>query len=245
MNANREINRIRLLLRIAKVSAAILFVKIFLAMVYEYRHYFPPDFMAADFLFGRQDHFFGSYRTAFYVHIITGPVSLVLASLLMVSGKRKQLQTVHRRAGRVLFVFVIAGVVPSGLVMSTQSIAGPLAGWGFALHGLATTGCMLMAVKQARRRNFVKHQQWATRCFLLLSAPILLRLASGALIVLELDSDWTYRANAWLSWTLPLLVYEIANQRGVWDSVTASSRKPLPVRGMRHDATSKPIATNK
>jgi hypothetical protein len=60
----------------------------------------------------------------------------------------------------------------------------------------------------ARTKDFRLHRRWATRCFLLLASPLLLRLIAGAAIVTHMESDWFYRLNAWLSWLIPLTIYE-------------------------------------
>ena len=53
----------------------------------DYQNYFPPDF-ASDFLRGRERHFWGVYRWAFYTHILSGPVSLLLGLILVVERSR-------------------------------------------------------------------------------------------------------------------------------------------------------------
>jgi hypothetical protein len=100
------------------------------------------------------------------------------------------------------------GVVPSGLIMATHAFTGPIAGFGFASLSIATAVCMLMAVHQIQVHKLLEHQQWATRCFILLCSPLLLRLSSGAAIVSHVESDLTYRLTAWFSWLVPLMIYE-------------------------------------
>ncbi len=106
-------------------------------------------------------------------------------------------------------LLVLAVVVPSGLVMATQAHAGPIAAYGFASLSIATAACAMMALYFARNRNFRSHPSWAIRCFLLLASPLLLRLISGAAIVTQMESEWFYRLNAWVSWLIPLVIYEI------------------------------------
>ncbi len=108
-----------------------------------------------------------------------------------------------------LLVLVLAVVAPSGLVMAREATAGPIAAFGFVSLSFATAVCAAMALYCARTQNFQSHQRWATRCFILLASPLLLRLISGALIVLGQESEWGYRLNAWLSWFIPLAIYEV------------------------------------
>lgn len=201
-------SRIRRLKKIAALLSALLLLKVLLAIVVEYRWYFPANFDSA-FLTGRREFFTGVYRAAFYTHILSGPLAVLLGSFLMLSGGRSRYRSMHRRAGRAQMAIVFLAIVPSGLVMASEALAGPVAGAGFASLSLATAACAVAAIQSARRRRFLSHRRWATRCFLLLCSPLLLRVFSGAAIVMEHESEWFYRLNAWLSWLIPLAIYEI------------------------------------
>ena len=115
----------------------------------------------------------------------------------------------HRYIGRAQMLIVIGVVAPSGLVMATQAYTGPIAAYGFFVHSLATAVCALAAARLAMQRQFPAHRVWATRCFILLCGPLLLRVISGATIVMNVDNDWTYRLTVWFSWLLPLAIFEI------------------------------------
>ena len=52
------------------------------------------------------------------------------------------------------------------------------------------------------------HKRLAVYCFILLTSPLLLRLASGAAILMGCESELFYQLNAWLSWLAPLAAYE-------------------------------------
>ena len=201
----RRLQKYRVMIGLALFA---LFAKVLVSIVSEYRSYFPADFDSA-FLTGRASYFFGTYGAAFYTHIISGPIAIVIGFVLMMIGRWPRWAKTHRLLGRLQMLIVIGVLVPSGLVMSTHAYSGPIAGWGFALHSLAIGGCAVMAICTALSRNFTAHRQWATRCFLLLCAPLLLRIVSGATIVTQFESHLTYRLSAWLSWLAPLLVYEI------------------------------------
>ena len=203
--ANQDLRRHRLG-RVLFWVVALLFVKVFLSIVWEYRRYFPADF-ESDFLSGRRYSFLGIYRNAFYIHIIASPISLILATFLMVTAGR--LAPLHRWIGRLQFFLVLLIVVPSGMLMAREAYAGPIAGLGFASLNVAVAASLIVAVWQARAGKFASHRRWATRCFLLLASPLLLRVFSGLAIVTDTESEWMYRFNAWGSWLLPLLIYEI------------------------------------
>lgn len=189
-------------------AIAILLVKVFFSILWEYSRYFPADF-ESNFLSGRRYTFTGIYPTAFYLHILSSPISLALAVFLMLSGARSRHRLRHRWAGRIQFFLVLLLVAPSGMVMAYYAYGGPIAGWGFASLNLTLVISLVIAVSRARAGRFAAHRQWATRCFLLLASPLLLRLITGGTIVMGIDSAETYRLNAWGSWLAPLLCYQV------------------------------------
>ena len=88
----------RLLSKIASLLAVCLFAKVFVSILYEYRWYFPADFVRSDFLLDRQDYFYGSYSIAFYTHIVSGPIAVLIGAFLISSGSRKRFRRLHRVA---------------------------------------------------------------------------------------------------------------------------------------------------
>lgn len=197
---------------LAFYAAAVLIVKVWLAILLEYRWYFPPNFEASAFLIGRRELFTRLYAAAFYVHIFSGPVAIVLGSFLMLTGGRPALGRRHAWVGRLQVLIVTLLIAPSGLVMAYWAHAGALAGCGFALLAFATAICAVVAARRAMTRQFSSHRRWAARCFILLCSPLLLRMAMGCAIVLGLESERFYIFNAWLSWLIPLGIYELAQR---------------------------------
>lgn len=106
-------------------------------------------------------------------------------------------------------VVLFGGLLPSGLVMSTQALTGAIAGWGFAALAIATGGSAAAALYYAVRRQIPAHRHWANRCLLLLISPLLFRVVNGLLYTLDQDTDQAYQINAWLSWLSLLAGYEL------------------------------------
>ena len=203
----------RVLSKIAAILVFFLCAKVFVSILYEYRWYFPADFVRANFLLDRQDYFYGTYSAAFYTHIISGPIALLIGAFLVWSGTRQRFRRLHRLAGRIQLPLVVLLVVPSGMVMATKALTGPIAGAGFMVLAALTAGSMVATVQFARAGKLKLHRQWATRSFLLLCSPFLLRLMNGATIVSGTDSETTYQLTAWLSWILPLATYQLFQHR--------------------------------
>lgn len=218
------------------LATGLLFIEVLYSILIEYRWYFPPNFDHSPFLSGRRHTFSGVYRWAFYAHILSGPVAVMLGLLLVLSGARQRFRRFHRMAGRLQIGIVLGIVVPSGLVMAQWAYAGPPAVLGFSGLSLATGFTAAMAVYCAIRRQFSRHQRWASRCFLLLASPLLLRVISGATIVLRADSNLAYQLNAWLSWLVPWILLEL-----YWHGRRAPLKMAEPAaanvpRGPRRDA---------
>ncbi len=204
--------------RILLAAVAVLLARVFVGILLEYRWYLPADFDESAFLSGRRYTFTGLYPAFFYVHILSGPIAIALASFLILSGGHARLRTWHRLAGRALVLIVLLLLFPSGLFMASQAYAGPPAAAGFGMLSLLTATAALMSGYHARARRFALHQRWAQRCFLLLVSPLILRLMAGAAIVMDIESEWTYRLNAWLSWLAPLIVFEFSKSQRIFHS---------------------------
>jgi hypothetical protein len=177
-----------------------------------YADYLPPDFNA-DFLRGREDYFFNGYHVAFYIHLVSGPLSLLLGLVQLSSTIRLRWPTWHRRLGRLQAVNVIGLVVPSGLGMAYHTMTGPVAGIAFGTQALLTGVACALGWRAAVRRRFADHEQWMMRCFLLLCGAVVLRVASGTAVVLGVTWEWFDPIVSWAAWIVPLLVYEMIGRR--------------------------------
>src|SRR6185503_18109564 len=108
--------------RILLLLAVVLILKVTVSVVLGYRNYFPPNF-DVDFLSGRQAYFSGAYQWAFYGHIVSGPVSLILGLTLVSETFHKRFPKWHRSMGVVLLL-----LAPSGLWMARYAQTGTVAG---------------------------------------------------------------------------------------------------------------------
>ncbi len=185
----------------------LLIIKVIVGVVVNYRDYLPPN-LESEFLQGREPYFFGSYRWAFYVHIASGPVSLILGMLLISERFRIWSPRRHRILGRLQTINVLLLVVPSGQWMAIWSDAGPAGISGFSALAVATGVCCVQGWRMAVRRRFAAHRRWMWRCSLLLCSAVTLRMIGGIVEIAGLNPAWTYPVAAWISWLVPLGVLE-------------------------------------
>jgi hypothetical protein len=192
--------------------AAVLVLKVNLAVVWGYRNYFPPDFNS-DFLRGREDYFAGAYQWAFYAHIASGPVSLFLGTMLISEAFRRRLPVWHRRLGRVQVASILLVVAPSGLWMARYAAAGPVGTVGFALLAVATATSAAMGWREAVARRFAAHRRWMWRNYLLLCSAVVIRLTGGLATVLGMHAWWFDPLASWACWIVPLAAFELSRLR--------------------------------
>ena len=201
--------------RVFVLLASLLVLKVMAVTVLNYADYVPPNFQV-DFLRRREAYFYGSYRWAFYGHIFSGPLSLLLGLILISERFRLGFAKWHRRLGKVQGMLVLLLVVPSGLWMARYAEAGPIAGLGFAALAVATGVCVAQGWQAAMQRRFAAHRLWMQRCFVLLCSAVVIRVIGGLATVMAAQGMWINPAAAWLSWMGPLAVFEILRRRGRW-----------------------------
>jgi putative effector of murein hydrolase LrgA (UPF0299 family) len=196
-----------LLSRALAILAALLVCKVTLSVVIGYSSYFPPDF-ESDFLLGRETYFWGAYHWAFYAHLVAGPASLLLGTLLISTRFRSVAPRWHRRLGRTLAAVVLLLLVPSGLWMARYAATGAVAGWGLGTLAIATAACVVLGVRAAVARSFADHERWMWRTYMLLVSAVVIRLIGGLATVTQFDALWLYPLSCWISWLTPLVVFE-------------------------------------
>lgn len=199
--------RSSLLHRVLRALAALLIFKVTLSVLADYRDYWPPNF-DSDFLRGREVYFWGPYRWAFYIHLISGPVALIFGAVLANAQFSNRLPRWHRRLGRIHAACVLLLLVPSGLWMACYAATGAVAAAGLAALAIATAACIALGWKAAVARKFSDHRRWMLRSFVLLCSAIVIRMIGGLATVAQWDIDWLYPASTWASWLVPLIVYE-------------------------------------
>lgn len=198
--------------RALRLVAALLILKVTATVVWGYRNYLPPDFNS-DFLHGRQEYFSGAYKWAFYPHLASGPVTLVLGMVLTSDRFRLRFPKWHRRFGRIQIMAILLIVSPSGLWMAWYAAAGPIATIAFSLLAVLTATCAALGWRAAVQRRFAVHRVWMSRCFLLLCSAVALRLIGGLATIIAFDAPWFDPLASWLCWLAPLAGYELVRNR--------------------------------
>ena len=203
---------IRLLATALRWLAVVLILRVLVTIVANYPDYFPPNFESL-FLQGREMTFHGTYRTAFYLHILSAPLVLFSGLILLNEAVRQRHHLWHRWLGRAHVVVLLTFMLPSGVVMSRHAFGGSLAGLSFLFLSAATAVCAIAGLVRARQRRFAQHRRWMMRCYVLICSAVVLRLVSGAASLVGVPSpEDAYIVAAWSSWLLPLAAFELTER---------------------------------
>jgi Predicted membrane protein (DUF2306) len=156
-----------------------------------------------------------------FVHAVSGTVMLVIGAINLYLGATRQFFSLHRPLG---LAYLLGGSISavSAIVLalgnghrkpSIEFAVEPLRsndlGWALATLGAAWLVCAAMGYRAALNRRFPSHQAWMTRSYVLVWSFVLCRLIGEIPSFPQLGSGG---AIAWLSWTVPLMVCEVALQ---------------------------------
>lgn len=215
--------------------AALVVLRVTVAVVLEFRNYFPADFNS-DFLQGRESYFYGPYQGAFYTHILSGPLSLILGLILLNDRFRARYPAAHRLLGRVQGVDVLFVVCPSGLWMAWDAAGGPVSAASFGLLAIVTAACTARGWRAAVAGQYAIHKRWMNRSFVLLCSAVVLRVVGGLGTVLQVESSWYDPVASWACWMIPLAAFEA---KGI-GRFLRSRQSPRPTAASRAGAASTP-----
>jgi uncharacterized membrane protein len=165
-------------------------------------HYF-FDFSEASY---RQ---YWPHRGYLLMHILGGAVALVTGPFQLWSGLRRRVLKVHRALGKLYLAGVLVGSAGAFYMASVS----PIPTFGVALTALGIVWLIVssMAFIAIRNRRIEVHKEWMIRSYVVTYAFVTFRVVdeSGVLAGLGLERLAT---TAWVSWSIPLLLTEVALQ---------------------------------
>lgn len=156
-----------------------------------------------------------------FVHALSGTVMLVIGAINLYLGATRQFFRLHRPLG---LVYLLGGSISaiSAIVLAlgnghrkliVEFAVEPLRandlGWALATLGAAWLVCAAMGYRAVLNRRFPSHQEWMIRSYVLVWSFVLCRLIGQVPSFPELGSGGS---TAWLSWTVPLMLCEVALQ---------------------------------
>jgi uncharacterized membrane protein len=156
---------------------------------------------------------YSAYLPAFYIHIVTGSIVLMLGVFQLSQWIRSRYTAWHRAAGRVYIFVILLLTAPSGFVMALYANGGLPASIAFALLALLWWFFTWKGFQNARHKHWAVHRKFMMRSYALTFAAVTLRLYSFFFALAGFRGESIYILVAWLSWVPSLIVMEIYLQQ--------------------------------
>ncbi|MBO4207208.1 DUF2306 domain-containing protein [Micromonospora echinofusca] len=163
-------------------------------------------------------------QIAFYLHVATGSLALLLGPAQFSRRLRQRYPTAHRLVGRTYLGAVALGVL-SALVLAPVNSAGLVGLFGFGGLAVLWGATALRGYHAVRGGDLRQHRAWMIRNYALTYAAVTLRTWLGVLIAVQLPFaggdfqavfDNAYAPLPFLAWLPNLVVAEwLIRRRGL------------------------------
>lgn len=158
--------------------------------------YFQPRHLAPFVIEKLPVRFEALWRGALVVHVASALASFPLCLILMTRTLQRH-RTWHRRLGRIVGVFIVGALVPSGVVLSFEAKGGVLGALGFLLSAAIVLYAMIMGVLSARRGDLRVHARAMRHVVLQLSVAVTSRALLILLHTARMDPETAYLVALW------------------------------------------------
>lgn len=149
------------------------------------------------------------FRTAFYGHVIFGPIALMTGPFQFLPKLRARNIKAHRLLGAIYIVSCLLSGL-AGLLAAQWANGGHWTELGFSLLAVSWIYTTTKAYLAVRKKDISAHQKWMVRSYALTLSAVTLRLY---LPVLQGGFDLTfiesYQMVAWLCWIPNIIVAEL------------------------------------
>ena len=147
-------------------------------------------------------------RTWLFVHIAFGIVPLLIGPLQLWLGFTHPHGKAHRRLGIVYLCSILVSCVAGYYLAFNTDVS---VTFGFGLAGLATAWAITcsMAMMAIKQRQFLQHQEWMIRSYVVTFGFVSFRIIIVTLTGLNVGTIID-RLNiaSWVCWAVPLLICE-------------------------------------
>lgn len=160
--------------------------------------------------------YFWPKRHWLWLHMGGAMFTLLLGPLQFVGRLRAAYPRLHRWSGRIYLVgLLFACIGATGMFLTTP--LGWTTGVAFAVMVSAWLATGTMAWLAIRMRQIAAHREWMLRNYLITFAFVSFRVMTKIPGVIELGTlPEVFTTFVWISWVVPLLVYEIVLQANRW-----------------------------
>jgi uncharacterized membrane protein len=157
------------------------------------------------------------WRWAFYTHISTSLIVLLLGIFQFIPVLLKAAPKLHRLMGKIYVLLVLCVSAPSGFIMALYANGGLWAKISFSLISLLWFFFTLQAYLKIKKQQVQSHTAFMIRSYALTLSAITLRTY---VVILPhffiLHSSEMYALISWLSWVPNLILAEILIRKRIF-----------------------------
>lgn len=159
-------------------------------------------------------------------HVVFGAIAMITCCLQVWPWLRQTHPGIHRISGRI---YVIAGVIPSGILalgMGFIGAFGPMVQTSNVMLSLLWLGFTFAGLRAARQRRYRQHRRWMIRSFALTMSIVINRVIGvpiGIWLFTQVDTMFDGNMDlammavsgvvGWSSWTIALIAAELWLER--------------------------------
>jgi hypothetical protein len=212
-----------------RIAAYAIFFYFFYLMVKITLQYVPISFDVAFLQLKQNVIAFWWYKLAFYIHVYTSIVVLLVGGLQFVPSLRKHLPLLHKTCGKLYIGLILFAAAPSGLVMAVVANGGFWSRVSFVLQSLLWFYFSYYAYITIVKGIVSAHGRYVLRSYALTFSAISLRLIKLFIVTtFALPPLTTYKIVAWAGWLLNLFIVEAFIY--FWLSKQKASIKPAGIK---------------
>lgn len=130
------------------------------------------------------------------VHVAAAAIAFPLCIALMTRALQRR-ATIHRWLGRIAGGVILLALVPSGTVLAFDAKGGSFVTAGFLLSGALVFGFMAKGIRDARRRDLVRHRHAMRHVFAQMSVAVSSRALLYVFDAAGMSPDLAYVVALW------------------------------------------------
>ncbi len=195
--------------RLVNIILSILIILVGISIVIKSLDYYHPDFTKG-YLLDKKEAFNGTFKFALYGHIISTPMILLIGIWQVLYRTERKWIQFHRWTGKIYILMILLVGAPSGLIMALYAYGGAPGKVNFLILSIFWWISAWLGWKHIKKGNFIQHQQFMTRSFLLAISAVMLRIYSFIYHqYVPYSTEMAYAVIALLSWLPQIVIYEI------------------------------------
>ena len=178
--------------------------------------FFTYEFVLQYFIWNEQSYgYYWAFRLPLIFHVVGGLLALLSGLFQLWTGLGATNMQVHPMTGKIYLAGVAIGATGAFILSVSSSFFGPTFGVALFCLALAWVSTSGMAVFCIRKGNTRLHRQWMIRSYILTFAFVTFRIFTD---YIPYEAWWGLtrpeisNATIWVSWVMPMMVYEIYAQ---------------------------------